>query len=268
MFFEASLIMLGRSDGSMVVSLNKKLGKIKLVSFLRDCYVQIPGYKDNKLNASFQFGDGPLTLRTISLNFDIYIDGYMKVNFDGFEKIIDKLGGVEVELTEEEAKYLNSTNYISKKKYRTVVPGKQTMNGNQALGYTRVRKRACITGENDDYGRTARQRMVLNAIFEKYKEKGILELLSLGEELLPLVTTNMKKEDLILILKDAVGLNLKSLETLRIPVNHGFSGVEKAPYTNVTDFLKLDFEINKSELHNFLFTKAEESPTPSASSNE
>ena len=80
-----------------------------------------------------------LLYQTIAKNFGIKIDNYCVVDFSTFEKVINKVGGVEISLEEKEAKYLNTTNYISKKKYRNVKVVKQTLNGNQALGYARVR---------------------------------------------------------------------------------------------------------------------------------
>jgi LCP family protein required for cell wall assembly len=129
----------GRSDSMMVATINQKQKSLKLTSIMRDCYVSIPGYRDNKLNAAYNYGGGPLLLATIEQNFQIHLDGYVRVDFEAFEAIIDKLGGVEIELSQAEANYLNRTNYISNPAYRTMKAGINTMNGNQALGYSPVR---------------------------------------------------------------------------------------------------------------------------------
>ena len=143
----------GRSDAMIVLSMNKADKSVKMISFLRDCLVELPGYLDNKMNDSYMRGGGPFVMEVIETNFNLQIDGYIHVGFDNFQDVIDRLGGVDIELTEEEAEYLCNTNYISMKKYRNVKPGWNTMNGNQALGYCRVRKRREIGGENDEIGR-------------------------------------------------------------------------------------------------------------------
>ena len=122
----------GRSDSIMIATVNFKTKELKLTSLMRDMYVEIPGHGHNKLNAAYAFGGVELLYQTIAKNFGIKIDKYCVVDFSTFEKVINKVGGVEISLEEKEAKYLNTTNYISKKKYRNVKVGKQTLNGNQA----------------------------------------------------------------------------------------------------------------------------------------
>ena len=243
----------GRSDSMMVLTVNTEKKTVKLISFMRDLYVNIPGYGYNRLNASYQLGGSELVGRTLNANFGIYVDGYVKVDFDGFSDIIDAIGGVEVTLTDEEALYLNTTNYISKKKYRTVVAGKQTLNGNQALGYCRVRKRACITGETDDYGRTARQRLVIEDIFKKVKKMRLFDMLGLAYDALPMITTDISKKDIISYVKLAASLNLKKIETSRIPVNGAFTGQEVKLGNVPAKVLVPDLEANKQALVEFLY---------------
>ena len=99
-----------------MVPLKRKDKTLKLTSLLRDSYVEIPGYKANKLNSAYSKGGVDLLIETIEKNYKIHIDGYASVNFEAFEKLVDMLGGVTIELGKEEAAYLNKTNYISKKK--------------------------------------------------------------------------------------------------------------------------------------------------------
>ena len=159
----------GRTDSIMIASVNIKDNTVKLTSIMRDCYVEIPGHDSNKINAAYALGDEELLVDTVEQNFKIHIDGWASVNFEAFEAIVDMLGGVDIELGDTEANYLNTTNYISKPEYRNVSAGWNTLNGNQALGYARVRKVSTLGGTNNDYGRTVRQRRLLNSIFEKYK---------------------------------------------------------------------------------------------------
>lgn len=243
----------GRSDSMMVLTVNTEKKTVRLLSFMRDLYVNIPGYGMNRLNAAYQLGGSELVGKTLNANFGIYVDGYVKVNFEGFSDIIDAIGGVDVELTEEEAEYLNTTNYISKKKYRTVKPGKQTLNGNQALGYCRVRKRACITGENNDYGRTARQRLVISNIFDKVKNMRLFDMLGLAYDSMPMITTNIPKKQIISYVKLAASLNLKKIKTSRIPADGMFTG-QTVKLGNVdAQVLVPDLAANTQALVEFLY---------------
>lgn len=156
-----------RADSILVVSVDPDKKTISLTSILRDISVQVPGNGVRKLSECYQLVGIDYVKETIENYFDIPIDHTVTVNMEGFEKIIDSIGGVEVELSKHEADYLNTTNYISKKKYRNVVEGKQRLNGNQALGYVRVRYVPTIEGEKDDMGRTARLRKLLTTIIEE-----------------------------------------------------------------------------------------------------
>ena len=124
----------GLTDTMIIATMDMKHGTLKTASLMRDLVVEIPGHGKNKLNSANSFGGIELLYKTIATNFNIELDGYVEVGFAAFTKIIDKVGGIELELTESEASYLNSTNYIRNKKSRNVKVGKQTLNGAQALG--------------------------------------------------------------------------------------------------------------------------------------
>lgn len=254
----------GRSDSIMIATMNVKQKAIKLTSLMRDMYVQIPGYSDNKLNSAYHTGGMPLLKETIQLNFDIELDGAVLVDFNDFESLIDKLGGVEITLTESEANYLNTTNYISNPANRNVRVGTQTLNGNQALGYTRIRYRKSINGEADDFGRTSRQRIVLNAIFEKYKSKNIAELVLLINDILPLVETDIPKSDIVSYAGTFVTLGTTKLETMRIPIDQGFTRA----YIRKMDVLLPDLPANIDALHTFIFGSSNMSSNIPDSLNE
>lgn len=240
----------GRTDVIVVATMNTNTKKLMLTSLMRDTLVQIPGYKDNKLNSAYERGGLDLLYETIALNFDLQLDGCVMVNFENFEKIIDKLGGLELTLTEGEAKYLNTTNYISKPQYRNVYAGTQLMNGNQVLGYARVRKRATITGNNNDYGRTDRHRIVLNAIFEKYKTKSKVELASMMLNILPMITTDIDSKNFELLLNTFIEMGTMDISQLRIPADGTFTDNVKV---RGMDVLIPDLQANVEVLHNFIF---------------
>ncbi len=240
----------GRTDVIVIATMNTNTNKLMLTSLMRDTLVQIPGFKDNKLNTAYERGGLDLMYETIALNFDIRLDGCVMVNFENFEKIIDKLGGLELTLTAGEAKYLNSTNYISKPQYRNVVAGKQLMNGNQVLGYSRVRKRATITGNNNDYGRTDRHRIVLNAIFDKYKTKSKVELASMMLNILPMITTDISSNNFELLLNSFIEMGTMEISQLRIPADGTFTDNVKV---RGMDVLIPDLQENAKILHDFVF---------------
>lgn len=239
----------GRSDSMMIATINQKQKSVKLTSLMRDCYVAIPGHGQGKLNSSYNIGGGPLLLQTIEQNFEIPLDGYVRVDFDAFEEIVDDLGGVEIELTEDEASYLNRKDYISKPEYRNVEAGLHLLNGNQALGYSRVRYVKGIDGEHDDFGRTNRQRTVLNAIFEKYKSKGLIELVTVTNGLLKHISTDLSNTRILSYVAAYVGTGSKELETLRIPLDNGYSTT-----TNQSgSVLLINFEKNNAALKEFIY---------------
>lgn len=239
----------GRTDSMMIATINIKQKALKLTSIMRDLYVAIPGYSDNKLNAAYHNGGMPLLKQTIEENFDIELDGSVLVNFAGFEEIIDRLGGVEITLTANEAAYLNRTNYISNPIYRNVRAGTQNLNGNQALGYSRIRY-VKTESESDDFGRTSRQRTVLNAIFDKYKSKSLPELVTILYDLLPLVTTDISKSTIMDYLATVVTLGATELETMRIPVDNAYSN---SSVRGMSVLLPNTLQDNIDALHTFIF---------------
>lgn len=240
----------GRTDVIVIATINTNTKSLKLTSLMRDTLVKIPGYKENKLNVVYELGGIDLLYKTLAKNFDIHLDGSVLVNFKNFEKIIDELGGLDITLTAAEAKYLRTTNYISNPEYRNVVEGKQHMNGNQVLGYARIRKRAAITGNNNDYGRTDRHRIILNGIFEKCKSKDKVELASMMLKFLPMLTTDIDAEGFRALLDAYLDTGATSIEQMRIPANDTFKDNIKVRGMSV---LIPDYEANTNILHDFIF---------------
>lgn len=240
-----------RSDTMILISVNSRDKKIGMTSLMRDMYVEIPGYSDHKLNAAYSYGGMPLLIDTIELNLRIKIDGYVKVGFDSFEWIVDRLGGVEITLTAEEAAYLRKTDYISNPAYRNVVAGNQLMNGNQVLGYCRVRYVPTANGTYSDFGRTERQRTVLTKIFNSYKNEGVLKLLSLINDCLPRVTTDISKEDMQKLLENVVENRILTLESFRVPVKGMFESARLGE--GIGEVIIVHWESNIKELYSFVF---------------
>lgn len=184
-----------RSDAMILCTINKTEKTITMSSFMRDLYVQIPGYRDNRINASYALGGMKLLDATLVKNFGVEVDGNVEVDFSGFQKVINTLGGVDIELTAAEAKYLNRRgNWDLEKNAGTwnLKEGVNHLNGSQALAYSRIRNVG-----NGDFGRTNRQRTVLNALLQQAKGCSIPQLHAFMEELLPLITTDLSDSQIM-----------------------------------------------------------------------
>ena len=194
-----------RSDSVIVASLNLGTNEVKLTSMYRDTLVDIPGYGYDKLTHAYAFGGPELAISTLNHNFDLDIKDYVTVNFAVAEDIIDLLGGVEINVQENEVKWLNG--YVhslagegadTKVKYIDGA-GLQTLSGSQAVAYARIR----YTG-GGDYKRAKRQRTVLNAALEKAKTCGIGTLNDVIQTMFSQISTNLTVTD---ILKLAANIN-------------------------------------------------------------
>lgn len=247
----------GLTDTMMIATLDMKHKALKLTTLMRDMLVEIPGYGNNKLNSANSFGGIELLYKTIAQNFNIQLDGYVEVSFNAFRTVIDDVGGVEIELSDSEAAYLNATNYIRPAKYRTVKPGKQTLNGAQALGYCRIRKYAkgiqpvTPNGQIDDYGRTWRQRNTITSIFNKVKTLPKSKWLDIAKDVLGKnVKTDLSNKKIINYIKDVVWMGTTDIHQLQIPVNPYFSS---GPVAGVGSCLSIQREYQADAINQFVF---------------
>ena len=240
----------GRTDMIVLATIDTITKTVKLTSIMRDCFVQIPGIDDNRINAAYALGGVPLLYKTIEKNFGIVPDNYVLVKFDDFERIVDSVGGIDITLSKKEAQYLNKTNYISNPVFRNVVEGVNHMNGNQALGYSRVRYVA-HENEKNDFGRTTRHRVVITALIDKVKGLGYADLVRVGLECLPMVTTDVTAEEIeryTQMIIDIGGADI-NIEEMRIPVDGSYNFVTIRKMS-VTQF---DIPKNKEALMKFIY---------------
>ena len=206
-----------RSDTMILCTFNKTQGTITLTSFMRDMYLKIPGYKSNRINVSYVLGGMNLLNETISYNFGVEADGIVEIDFNQFQKLIDLLGGIELELTKREADYVN---YECHGKLKS---GVQLLTGEEALSFARCRK----VGGDGDFGRTNRQRIVLTKLLNEYKNKSLTELIGLMDDILPMVTTNMTKDEILGYVKDLFPmLATAELVSSRIPADGAYYGAK------------------------------------------
>ncbi len=244
----------GRSDAILIATLDKKNGQLKLTSIMRDLYVSIPGRKDNRINAAYSFGGPKLAMQTINQNFNLNITRYVTVDFFGLEEIINAMGGVDIDVKEKEVKHLN--NIIAQlndldKKNRTspgiTKAGLQTLNGRQAVAYSRIRKVG-----HGDAERTERQRRVLSAMFNKMKSINPLKLPDLVASIIPYADTNIPISEIITLGTSVLGVKDKHIYQYRVPADNTFSSQRirgMAVYVP-------DIEKNRELLHQFLYEKA------------
>lgn len=231
-----------RSDTMMILTVDFKNNKIKLSSLMRDMYVDIEGYGKTKLNHAYAYGGAPLALKTINQNFGTDIRDYAMANFLTFEKIIDVLGGVTVDIKEDEIPYINEN--ISCDTSDITNSGEQLLNGNQAVSYARIRYLG-----NGDFDRTNRQRKIIAEIIDKAKEKGVTAVPTLISEVLSLVETSMDKQTILNLAIDIYMAGDMTLEQERFPIdgycwnymNHGIY------------YLKFDTENTKKQLNDFIY---------------
>ncbi len=230
----------GNSDSMILMSLNHDKKQISMISLMRDTYVNIPGIGMRKLNAAHANGAGPLLLKTVEENFKIDVDRYVTVDFSSMITIIDKLGGIELTMSNAEAKVAN--NYIIEmcemknldpEKYKLSKGGTRKYNGIQAVAYARIR----YVGHSD-YQRTERQRTVLTKMLEKMKSMGITELFGFAEDVLPLVTHNIPEKEIWELLGKAPALLEYQLVKDRIP----YDGLYRIIYVKKQDMLVPDWE--------------------------
>jgi len=233
------------ADSTILVTVNTYDGTVRLSSVLRDTLVSLPNYKSigagrNKFNMAYHLGhtyDGiagamAYTNLTMYHNFGVEVDYNVEVSFESFTKLIDYMGGIEIELTEAEAKYLNNDDlYV---KYE-VQPGLQYLDGMAALSYARMRK---AEGDADsDIKRTARQQRVIETMFNKIRHLSLKELQGVVDTLLPLVTTTMTPKDVAdLMIKMLPHIKDLKFEKGSIPIETTYWGELQDPYGSVLLF--------------------------------
>lgn len=213
----------GRSDAMILFTINTDDKKMVMTSLMRDCYVSIPGYGNNRLNAAYAYGGAELLYQTIQANFGIAVDKCIVVNFQFVAEMVDALHGVDLTLSRDEVEvmndYVRSMNgtIFDADKEDGIVPIPETdtvdlhLSGKQALGYSRNR----YTGT--DYNRTERQRNVITKCLEKLKRCSLFELHALAEELLPDIGTDLSEGDIAKLLLIMADMNSYELQQFTMP---------------------------------------------------
>ncbi len=248
----------GRTDTIMMITVNTKKKTITMTSFLRDVYLKLSGTNNyNKLNAAYVFGGVKGVQDTLYDYFDLKFDNYAQVNFSSFEKVINAIGGIDIELTDKEVKNLVSHTALDGGK--TFVPEENLvegttnvyhLNGKYALRLCRDRY-ANDSGQGDgDFGRADRQRRVLSKVIEKAQSMSFGQLMDLIPVVLPMITTDMTISDCVNLLA-SVGTSYSSykIQTCFVPAK----GTYNYARVDGMSILSVDFEKNKKMLHSLIF---------------
>ena len=226
----------GNTDSMILISVNTRDKNIKITSFMRDMYVYIPDRQWARLNVAYAYGGPQLLFDTLKKNFNVDVDLYVRVNFANFRKIVNHVGGVDIELSEAEAKYMNDNS--EKYKTKPVEPGMQHLDGAQALSYARCRK------IDSDFNRTKRQRTVILALVDEIKHSSPGELNSLLNVFLPMIQTNMSKMQILSLMVDGTKYLNNEIETMNVPIKNSW----RSETINKRSVLCPNFELNKTAI--------------------
>lgn len=252
-----------RSDTIMILSVNNETGEAKLVSVYRDTYLNLGNDVYNKCNAAYAKGGPEQAISMLNMNLDLYITDFVTIGFEGLMEVVDAVGGVEIDIKENEIVHLNNyqasmyateaqpdkitTDYVP-----ITEPGVQTLSGYQAVAYCRIR------AVGNDFGRTERQRNVLQAVLDKAKTASPEQLTEIAESVFPLIATSLDIDEIL-------GL-VSKVNSYQIVGSTGF------PFdTNITTgkigskgscVIPLDLTTNVELLHEYLYPGVEYTPSP------
>lgn len=224
----------GRSDSIIIATIDTTNKKLKLTSIMRDSYVTIGDRGLDKINHAYAFGGAQLAIKTLNENFDLNIEDFVAVNFTTMPKIIDKLGGVTIDITSEEVSHIPGISSA----------GTYTLTGEQALEYSRIRY-----ASGGDYVRTDRQRTVLNKVFEKILAANVTQYPSLLSEILPMVKTSLDYSEILDLGNEVLKMGVTGLEQERFPRD----GYCEGKMINGVYYLTFDKENTVKQLHDYIF---------------
>ena len=237
-----------RSDCMILVSIDKQNNSVKLVSFERAIGVPILegdlAGEDDLLTHIFRWGGADLLVKTIEHCFEIDIDHYVRLNFTSVQKLINTIGGIDITLTAAEAGAINEVfhdgNWV-------VLPGNNRLYGKKALFFARLRK------VDSDWKRVGRQRKVILAVVDKLKESSLLTLFDLADEVLPMIQTDLTKEEIVQLVLYAPSFLTSEFDEMTIPKQGTYGDM---PIRNNSYGFKVDYEINNDLLYRFLYEGA------------
>ena len=250
-----------RSDTIMIASINQDTGDVKLVSVYRDTYLNLGTDAYNKANAAYAKGGPEQAINMLNMCFDLNIQEYVTVGFDALIETIDALGGIQIDVHENEIEHLNNyqrsmfsedeNDALNENIVKVTKPGLQTLNGLQATAYCRIRY------VGDDFGRAERQRKVLLACLDKAKQANPATLVEILNKVLEHVYTNIGVEEMASVLKDVASYEVVAQDGIPFESARKTGTVGKKG----SCVIPVDLAENVKMLHEFLFDAADYVPS-------
>ncbi len=244
----------GLSDAVIILSINHQTKKVKLISIMRDSYVQING-KGDKLTHAYGYGGAALAVKTLNENFNLDITEYVTVNFEQLAHVIDAVGGVHIDVTEAERRQINlhiteirgsASDYLH-------TSGPDTLlNGNQAVGFARIRRL------DSDQARTGRQREVIMAVFDQAMTLHVMQYPALAKAMIPMVTTSFTYSDVLEFLPIITSGEVVMEETM-IPGDYDDA---RNAMINGVYYMQYDLEKATDHIHNFIYNDIDPNTKP------
>lgn len=229
---------MGRSDSMMLISFNAKDNKATILSFMRDSLVEIDGYGKSRLGHTYAYGGVGLTINTINKVYGLDVQNYVTINFDNLVSVIDEIGGIEVPITAEEAEYYRACGMPG------IQEGVVQLTGSQALSHARNRTL------DSDFGRTRRQRSVMNGIYRKMMEKkDPATLMTIISYCMSQVKTNMDVNVIYDMAMKVLAADNLTVQQTSVPAE----GTYKDGTYNGMAILEVDIEANKENLERLLY---------------
>ena len=248
------LVQDAHSDTIIIASINRSTKEIKLASVYRDTYLDNTNGEYRKATECYYFGGPKRSIDMLNKNLDLDIDMYVAVDFNVVADVVDRIGGVEIDVTEEEIQWINGYQEEgSQVTGKEIVPvtqaGTQTLNGLQTLSYCRIRYTS-----GDDFKRTERQRTVVQKIFEKAKTMDLLTLNGIIDDVFPSISTNMNALDILNLAMD--------ITSYQIGESTGFPFSQVATKVDGSDVVvPVNLAANVQQLHQWLFGSTDYTPS-------
>ncbi len=198
-----------RTDSIIIVSINKTSGDIKLISVYRDSFLDIEGVGLDKVTHAFAYGGPERTINTLNRNLDLNITEFAALNFKTVAKVVDSVGGIDIDIKDDEISQMNTylpetAKYLKSDFEYITEAGEQHLDGVQAVTYSRIRHT-----EGGDYRRTERMRTVLTAVFKEVKKMSFGELNKMMDDVLPEVSSNIDSMDIIPLMLKMYKMDIK-----------------------------------------------------------
>ena len=252
-----------RTDTIMILSVNNNTGEARLVSVYRDTYLNLGNDVYNKCNAAYAKGGPKQAISMLNMNLDIYITDFVTIGFDGLMKVVDAVGGVEIDIKENEIKHLNNyqasmyateenPNNLTDDYVAITEPGLQTLSGYQAVAYCRIR------AVGNDFGRTERQRKVLQAVLDKAKTLSPNQLNDIADDVFPMIATSLDIEEILALVSNVA--NYEIVGSCGFPFDSNISTGKIGSKGSCV--IPMDLTTNVELLHEYLYPEIEYTPSP------